>query len=73
MRELGVIEKNKITRAEIILNIIKIIKSPTVSIEDPGGIIHIDNQPLGLKASIFCITHSSQQRKLIFKNNLERY
>ena len=51
MRDLGVMEKNKIGRAEIILN--KILESPTVSIEDPGGIIHIDNQPLGLKASTF--------------------
>ena len=57
MRDLGVMEKNKIGRAEIILN--KILESPTVSIEDPVGIIHIDNQPHGLKASNFCITHSS--------------
>ena len=71
MRDLGVVEKNKIARAEIILN--KTIESPTVSIEDPGGILLIDNQPLGLKASTFCITHSSQQRNLIFKNILERY
>ena len=46
MRDLGVVEKNKIGRAEIILN--KILESPTVSIEDPGGIFHIDNQTLGL-------------------------
>ena len=46
MRDLGVVEKNKIGRAEIILNMI--IESSTVSIEDPGGIFHIDNQPLGL-------------------------
>ena len=39
MRDLGVMEKNKIGRAEIILN--KILESPTVSIKDPGGIIHI--------------------------------
>ena len=71
MRNFGVMEKNKIGRAEIILN--KILESPTISIEDPGGIIHIDNQPLGLKASTFCITHSSQQRKLTFKNILEHY
>ena len=71
MRDLGVMEKNKIGRAEIILN--KILESPTISIEDPGGIIHIDNQPLGLKASTFWITHSSQQRKLTFKNILEHY
>ena len=45
MRDLGVMEENKIGRAEIILN--KILESPTVSIEDPGGIIHIDNQPFG--------------------------
>ena len=25
------------------------IRIPTVSIDDSGGIIHIDNQPLGLK------------------------
>ena len=71
MRGLGVMEKNKIGRAEIILN--KILESPTVSIGDPGGINHNDNHPVGLKASIFCITHSSQRRKLIFKNILERY
>ena len=63
--------KNNIGRAEIVIN--KILESPTVSIEDPGGIIHIDNPQLGLKASIFFITHSSQQKKLIFKNILERY
>ena len=51
MRDLGVMEKNKVGRAEIILN--KILESPTVSIEDPGGIIHCDNQPIGLKASSF--------------------
>ena len=55
-------EKNKIGRAEIILN--KILESPTVSIENPSGMIHIDNQTLA---------HSSQQRKLIFKNILELY
>ena len=53
MRDLGVMEKNKIGRAEIILN--KILESPTISIEDPGGIIHIDIQPLGLKASTFFV------------------
>ena len=53
MRDLGVMEKNKIGRAEIILN--KILESPTISIEHPGGIIHIDNQPLGLKASSFFV------------------
>ena len=45
MRDLGVMEKNKIGGAEIILN--KILESSTVSIEDPGGIIHIDNKPSG--------------------------
>ena len=50
-RDLGVMEKNKIGRAEIILN--KILESPTVSIEDPGGIIHIDSHLLGLIASTF--------------------
>ena len=60
MRDLGVMEKNKIGRAEIILN--KILESPTVSIEDPGGIVHIDNQPLALKASIFCITQQSTKK-----------
>ena len=55
MRDLGVMEKYKIGKAEIILN--KILESPTVSIKDPVGIIHI--------------THTA--RKLIFKNILERY
>ena len=50
-KDLGVMEKNKIGRAENILN--KIIESPTVPIQDPGGIIHFENQPLGLKASTF--------------------
>ena len=39
MRVLAVMEKNKIGRAKIIRN--KILESLTVSIEDPGGIIHI--------------------------------
>ena len=56
MRDLRVMEKNKIGSAEIIPN--KILESPTVSIEDPGGIFHIDNQPLGLKASTFL--HNTQ-------------
>ena len=51
MRDLGVIEKNKTGGEEIIFY--KILESTTVSIEDPGGIIHIDNQSLGLKASTF--------------------
>ena len=51
VRDLGVMGKNKIGRAEIILN--KRLESPTVSIEDPGGISHIDNQRLGLNASTF--------------------
>ena len=38
-------------KTEIILS--KLLESPTVSIEDPGGIFHIDNQQLGIKASIF--------------------
>ena len=62
MRDLGVMEKNKIGRAEIILN--KILESPTVSIEDPGGIIHIDNQPNGLKAST-CLYNTQQSTKKI--------
>ena len=45
MRDLRATMKNKIGRAEIILN--KKLESLTVSIEDPGGINHIDNQPLG--------------------------
>ena len=44
MRDLGVMEKNKVERTEIILN--KILEFPTVSIEDPCGIIHIDNNHL---------------------------
>ena len=62
MRDLGVMEKNKIGRAEIILN--KIFESPTVSIEDPGGIIHIDNQPLGLKASTFLYNAQQSTKKI---------
>ena len=61
MIDLGVMEKNKDGRAEIILN--KIIESPTVSIEDPGGIIHIDNQPLGLKASTFLYNTKQSTKK----------
>ena len=71
MRDLGVMERNKIGRAEI--NLKKILESPTVSIEYPGGIIHIDNQPLGLKASIFLYNTQQSTKKLIFKNILERY
>ena len=37
IRDLGVMEKSKLGRAEIILN--KILESLTVSIEDPSGII----------------------------------
>ena len=62
MRDLGVMEKNKIGRAEIILN--KILESPTISIEDPGGIIHIDNQPLGLKASTFLYNTQQSTKKI---------
>ena len=62
MRDLGVTEKNKIGRAEISLN--KILESPTVSIEDPGGIIHIDNQPLGLKASTFLYNTQQSTKKI---------
>ena len=59
MRDLGVMEKNKIGRVEIILN--TILESPTVSIEDPAGIIHIDKQTLGLKASTFLYDTNTQQ------------
>ena len=62
MRDLGVMEKNKIGRAEIILN--KILEAPTVSIEVPGGIIHIDNQPLGLKASTFLYNTQQSTKKI---------
>ena len=62
MRVLGVMEKNKIRRAEIILN--KILESPTISIEDPGGIIHIDNQPFGLKASTFLYNTQQSTKKI---------
>ena len=62
MRDLGVMEKNKIARVEIILN--KILESPTVSIEDPGGIIHINNQPLGLKASTFLYNTQQSTKKI---------
>ena len=62
MRDLGVMEKNKIGRAEIILS--KILESPTVSIEDPGGINHIDNQPLGLKASTFSYNTQQSTKKI---------
>ena len=62
MRDLGVMEKNKIESAEIILN--KILKSPTVSIEDPGGIIHIDKQPLGLKVSTFLYNTQQSTKKI---------
>ena len=62
MRDLGVIEKSKIGRAEIILN--KILESSTVSIEDPGGIIHIDNQPLGLKALTFLYNTQNSTKKI---------
>ena len=62
MRDLGVMEKNKIGRAEIILN--KILQSPTISIEDSGGIIHIDNQPLGLKASTFLYNTQQSTKKI---------
>ena len=62
MKDLGVMEKNKIARAEIILN--KILESPTVSIEDPGGIINIDNQPLGLKASNFLYNTQQPTKKI---------
>ena len=62
IRDLGEMEKNKIGRAEIILN--KILESTTVSIEDPGGIIHIDNQPLGLKASTFLYNTEQSTKKI---------
>ena len=62
MRDLGVMEKNKIGRAELILN--KILESPTISIEDPSGIIHIDNQPLGLKASTFLYNTQQSTKKI---------
>ena len=62
MRDLGVMEKNKIGRAEILLN--KILESPRVSIEDPGGIIHIDYQPLGLKASAFLYNTEQSTKKI---------
>ena len=62
MRDLGVMEKNKIGRAEIILD--KILESPTISIEDPGGIIHIDNQPFGLKASTFLYNTQQSTKKI---------
>ena len=62
-KHLGMMEENDIGRAEIILN--KILDSPTVSIEDPGGILHFEHEPFGL--NLFCISHSSQQRTLIFR------
>ena len=62
VRDLGVMVKNKIGRAEIILN--KILESPTVFIEDPGGIIHIDNQPLGLKASTSLYNTQQSTKKI---------
>ena len=62
MRDLGVMEKNKTGRAETILN--KIFESPKVSIEDPGGIIHIDYQPLGLKASTFLYNTQQSTKKI---------
>ena len=62
MRDLGVMEKNKIGRAEIILN--KILESPTVSIEDPGCIIHFDNQTLGLTASTFLYNTQQSTKKI---------
>ena len=65
MRDLAVMEKNKIGRAVIILN--KILESPTVSIEDPGGIIHIDNQPLCLKASTILYNTQQSTKKIDFQ------
>ena len=66
MRDLGVMEKNKIGRAEVILN--KKLESPTVSIEDPSGNIHIDNQPLGLKASNFLYNTQQSTKKIDIQN-----
>ena len=51
------LEKNKIARADYILD----VGFPTVFIENPGGIIHVDFQSILLKASIFCINHSCKQ------------
>ena len=62
MRVLGVMEINKIGRHEIIRN--KILESPTVSIEDPGGIIDIANQPLDLKDSTFSYNTQQTTKKI---------
>ena len=42
----------------------KILESLTVYIEDPGGIIHIDNQPLGLKALTFLYNTQKSTKKI---------
>ena len=51
MSEVELMEENKIQRAEIILN--KIFSSGTVSIEDPSGLLHIEDKPMRVKVSTF--------------------
>ena len=62
MNYFGIMEKNQNRNSR---DFFSILEFPTVSNEDPGGIIHIDNQPFGLKA--LCIIPSSQERKLILR------
>ena len=55
-------------RAEINLN--QILESPTVSIENLSGIVHIDNQTLGVKASTFLYNTKQSTKKINIQKHL---
>ena len=55
-------KKNKIQRAEIILN--KILSSETVYIEDPSGFFHIEDKPMRVKVSTFLYNLQQPTKKI---------
>ena len=62
-------EKHKIQRAEISLDLM--FQSETVTIGEESKLLYINQEPLSVQVSKFCMIYSSLLKKLINQNTLK--